>query len=433
MVKITLGSCAARTILLMILLVGTGCDETLSSRDGTGGTTGTGATAGMGGSAGTGGTGGTDDSYPSAVTDVLDLPWPPNDYQDTLPAHFTSADVLALDNTPIDNPLTDAGATLGRVLFYDTLLSANQTVACASCHQAAEGFSDPDTLSTGFDGGLTGRHSMSLANLAYYENGRAFWDERSDSLEAQALLPIQDEVEMGLTLAELVTRVSSAAYYSRLFEDAFGDDTVTSERIGMAIAQFVRSMVSYRSPFDEGMAGTGDIRADFDNFTAQENQGKTLFLGAARCSVCHLQQDGPPGGPMAALGNQAIFLINNARNNGLDADTGPTGTNDGGVGDVTGNANDEGRFKSSSMRNIGVSAPYMHDGRFETLAEVIEHYDTGVQDHPNLDMALREPGPEGAVRRLNLTANERAALEAFLHTLTDTKMMSDERYQDPFR
>jgi len=194
------------------------------------------------------------DSVPEEVASVLDLPGTPYSYAGvTLPAHFNTPLVRDMDNTPSDNPLTDEGATLGRVLFYDAALSANRTVACASCHIQEQAFSDNLKLSEGFDGGLTGRNTMPMIDSRYYRNGRFFWDERADTLEEQVLMPIQNEVEMGLTLDELVERVSAAPYAPYLFEQAFGDEQVTSDRISKALAQFVRAIVSYRSRFDDGV------------------------------------------------------------------------------------------------------------------------------------------------------------------------------------
>lgn len=200
----------------------------------------------------------------AAAQFVPDLPETPYNYsQITLPQHFSvnafpanlpQNAVTDNDNTPADNPITDAGATLGRVLFYERKLSANETVACATCHQQEFAFTDPLALSVGFEGGTTRRRSMSLINARFYESGKFFWDERADTLEDQVLEPIQDHVEMGLTLEELVTVVESQDYYPDLFTDAFGDSEVTTDRISRALAQFVRSIVSYRSKYDEGRA-----------------------------------------------------------------------------------------------------------------------------------------------------------------------------------
>lgn len=384
--------------------------------------------AGSGGASSGGGGAGIE-----APQGVLDLPATPFDYADIeLPAHYVASLARGFDNTPAGNPITNDGATLGRVLFYDTTLSANGKVACASCHVQKDGFADPRQLSVGFAGELTARNSMSLAEARYYRNGRFFWDERAPTLEAQVLLPIQNSVEMGLTLDELVARVEERGYYAPLFEGAFGDAKVTSGRISRALAQFVRSIVSYRSGFDQGMIATGDIGAPFPAFTPQENQGKGLFLGKAGCAACHLDNGppppgAPPGAPVPRV-NQAVFFIDIATNNGLPIEA---GEDDDGVGGVSGNAIDARRFKSPSLRNVARTAPYMHDGRFETLEEVVEHYDSGVVASPTLDARLRLPGSTEP-RKLGLTPGEKAALVAFLGTLSDPALLADPRYSSPF-
>ncbi len=325
--------------------------------------------------------------------------------------------ISASDNTPASNPVTNAGATLGRVLFYDTELSANGTVSCASCHQQEHGFSDPRQLSVGFEGGLTRRHSMSLANATYYQPGRFFWDERAATLEDQVLQPIQDPVEMGTSLAELITIVSSQDYYPVLFEDAFGDPLVSTGRISRALAQYVRSLVSVTSRYDIARAEVNNPLDPFPDFSALENQGKFLFMagenqGGAGCNRCHTTEafiNGPQG----------------PTNNGLDA----VSTDDLGAFETTPVPRNLGAFKVPSLKNIAVTAPYMHDGRFNTLQEVMEHYSTGIQDHQNLGPNLLNN--DGSSQ--NFTANEIAAFIAFLETLTDTPMLSDEKFSDPFR
>ena len=355
------------------------------------------------------------------------LPSPPYDYFVQLPAYFfvpavpgspTQISVIAHDNTPTSNPTTSAGAALGRVLFYDKDLSINRTVACGSCHLQAHGFSDPRTLSVGFDGGTTRRHSMGLTNARFYQRGRAFWDERAQTFEAQALMPLQDPVEMGMTLAELEARVAEKPWYPALFDAAFGNATISSERIGKAIAQFVRSLVSITSRYDQGRAMVNNFNQPFPNFSAQENQGKTLFLtapqaGGAGCGGCHATE---------AFVNEQ----NGPMNNGLDVDT----SADQGAFETFATANFLGAFKTPSLRNIGVRAPYMHDGRFATLEQVVEHYNSGVQPHPNLNPRLRLPN--GDPIRLNLSIAQKQALVAFMNTLTDAAFLGDPRYSDPF-
>jgi cytochrome c peroxidase len=347
---------------------------------------------------------------PQTAQRKLHLPDTPFQYADLdLPAHFKTPAARAFDNTPAGNPVTDAGATLGRVLFYDTRLSANNTVACASCHQQKHAFVDPNRFSKGFEGKLTDRHAPSLANLRFYPRGRFFWDERAPSLEEQVLRPIQSKIEMGHELSGLLDLLARDEQYRALFEKAFGDRQVTKERLARALAQFVRSMVSYRSKYDEGLAKARVVRVEFADFTSEENRGKTLFLD--RCAICHL-----PGG------QSAHFFMNRPLNNGLDADI---KTGDGGLGDITLNPAQVGLFKSPSLRNIEFTGPYMHDGRFATLEAVIDHYSKGIKQHPNLDGRLRRP--------LNFDAGQRAALVAFLRTLSDPQFMSDPKYADPFQ
>jgi cytochrome c peroxidase len=340
---------------------------------------------------------------------TLRLPEKPYRYTDLdLPAHFQTPAARRFDNTPAGNAVTDAGATLGRVLFYDTRLSANNTLACASCHQQKQAFVDPQRFSKGFDGKLGDRHAMRLVNLRFYPRGRFFWDERAGTLEEQVLMPIQSKIELGQDLTQLTRALAQDKHYPRLFREAFGDGEITPKRTARALAQFLRALVSYRSKYDTGLAKARSVRDDFENFTAQENRGKALFL--RRCATCHM-----PGG------QAAHFIMVRPRNNGLDADY---KTSDGGVGDITLNARALGLFKSPSLRNVELTAPYMHDGRFATLEEVIDHYSKGVKAHPNRD---------GRARRLNLDNAQKAALVAFLKTLTDRHFITDPKFSDPFQ
>lgn len=351
---------------------------------------------------------------PSTASPVLSLPDIPYNYSSpNFPQHLLDPAVSNADNTPFNNPVTDDGATLGRVLFYDKNLSSNETVACASCHQQDKGFSDPLVLSEGFEGGKTGRHSMGLTGARFYQNGRFFWDERAATLEEQVLLPIQDPVEMGLTLDSVVARIAALDYYTALFENAFNTDEVSEERISKALAQFIRSMVSYQSRYDVGRAQANNVQQPFATFTQEENRGKQIFFAPnlGGCAVCH--------------GTDA-FIAPGPRSNGLDA-----AITDAGVGGNTNNPNQQGLFKSPSLRNVGARPPYMHDGRFATLEQVVEHYNSGVQMSPNLHPALIDSATNQP-KRLNLSEVDKAALVAFLKTLDDTAMMTDEKFSDPF-
>lgn len=350
------------------------------------------------------------------LAQYITLPSTPFNYANpSLPQHFMGPNTMELDNTPDNNRITNEGTTLGRVLFYDVSLSANNTISCASCHQQSNGFSDPDQLSLGFDGERTGRHSMGLANARYYENGHFFWDERAATLEDQVLMPIQDHVEMGMNLEDLVPKLQAQPYYPILFERVFGDSIVTSERISLALAQFVRAMVSHQSKYDVGLSMTnGPAPNTLPNFSDLENLGLQIFTDPQRgaCAGCH-------SGPLQ--------IGVGAQNNGLDRTT-----TDPGFGAVTGNQADEGKFKSPSLRNIAVTAPYMHDGRFASLMEVVEHYNSGVQAHPNLDGRLRIGPNNPQPKRLNLSQQEKDALVAFMHTLTDETFLTTELFSDPF-
>lgn len=330
------------------------------------------------------------------------------------PAYFDGT-VAALDNSPASNPGDDRVATLGRVLFYDLRLSTNNRSSCAACHQQRIGFTDPLRFSNGIStAGTTDFHAMRLGNLRYWRPGSAFWDRRMPTAEAQASQPLHSLVEMGWGetaggIDALLRKMAATAYYPDLFAWAFGSATISEPRIQQALAQFVRAMVSHDSRWDAGYARvfspTAPNRAldvDLPNFTAQENHGRHLFMisvdqGGAGCASCHR----PPTFALAA----------DARSNGLDA--GETRL-----------------FKAPSLRSVGLSGPYMHDGRFATLAEVIDFYASGIQDGPALDPRLRDGG---APRRLHLDATDRAALVAFLKTLDDPVLTTDPRFGDPFR
>lgn len=368
-----------------------------------------------------------EDKIPVAESE-LNLPVSPYDYVNiNLPVHLTTNFLqgpgqnaaVDNDNTPADNPTTNDGATLGRVLFYDAKLSANGTIACAHCHKQDQGFSENVKFSPGFEGGLTRRHSMSLINARWYGRGRFFWDERAETLEEQVLMPFQDPVEMGMTLDKVVSTVKAQSYYPDLFLKAFGSTEVNSDRISKALAQFVRSIVSVNSKYDEGRKMVNAPTVDFPNFTASENSGKLLFfrppnLGGAGCVGCHSTE-------------AFINPDNGTTNNGLDS----VSTDDLGVYEAIKNPNFLGTFKVPSLKNIAVTAPYMHDGRFTTLEEVVEHYNSGIQNHPNLGNALK--GPDNKPIRLNLTAQQKTDLVNFLKTLTDEDIMKDVKFSTPFK
>jgi cytochrome c peroxidase len=333
-----------------------------------------------------------------------------NDYvkygETDLPSHFKTGPIAAANNTPGTNPISNDGATLGRVLFYDKRLSHNNSTSCSSCHQQQTGFTDPKQLSEGFEGGQTGRHSMSLVNSAYYQRKKFFWDERAATLEDQVLMPIQNEVEMGTNLDQLAVELSSTAFYPVLFEKAFGppapgEPVITSGRISKALAQFVRSLKSYGSKFDQAIEMGQPGAPDYSQYTAQELLGKDLFHGAGACNQCHTT-------------NAQVADV--PRNIGLDA-----ANTDPGVVD--------GRFKVPSLRNVEVRERFMHDGRFNSLEQVIDFYSTGIQFSDKLDTRLVE---NGEAKKFNFTQEEKDALIAFLKTLTDEDYLTNPMFNNPF-
>ena len=343
----------------------------------------------------------------AAGLQVPSFPITPFAYRDAavpLPAHFRAvldgASVAETDNTPFDNPITDAGASLGRVLFYDPRLSARDGLSCAGCHSPFIGFSDAPRLSVGFAGGLTGRHSPSLTNARFYRRGRFFWDERAATLEAQVLRPIQDGTEMGMALEDVTAKVAATSYYGPLFSAAFGTTTVTDDRLARALSQYVRSLVSADSRYDRAFTASGAPNFGA-SFTGQELEGERLFRSSG-CAACH------------ATVAQVSDSVHNIGLDAVSTDTGAGG----------------GRFKAPSLRNVAVRPRFMHDGRFTTLVEVIDFFDAGVQPNPNLDSRLK--ANDGSPRRLGLSVNQKASLLAFLRTLTDSAFLTAPRFANPF-
>lgn len=354
---------------------------------------------------------------PVAVSSVLtvDFSAVANYAAPTLPVFYDAA-VAATDNTPAGDPVNDKIASVGRVLFYDKNLSVNNAVSCASCHNQARGFDDPNRFSTGFSGvAFTSAHAMRLGNIRYFRPGSAFWDRRAASVEAQASQPIQNPVEMGFDAAHggfgaVLAKLQALPYYPELFTWAFGDSALTEVRIQRALAQFERAMVSTASRWDTGYAANFSaalpdkgVGIPIAGFTAEENRGRALFVnapgaGGLGCVACH----SPP-----------TFSLNaNSRSNGLDP--GETIV-----------------FKSPSLKSVGLSNAFMHDGRFSSLAQVVEHYNSGVQAGPALDARLIGPG--GAPRVLGLSAADKAALVAFLMTLNDPVLAADGKFGSPFK
>lgn len=328
------------------------------------------------------------------------------------------------------NPITDDAATLGRVLFYDKKLSLNNQVACASCHHQANAFADNVALSVGFNGQKTTRNASTITN-ANLEKG-LFWDMRSPNLEDLATRPVRNHVEMGIEdMDKLSVKLAKIAYYAPLFEKAFGSKDINGERISKSVAQFLSAMVTYNSKFDQGK------KNNFANFTSNERIGMDLFMTKLHCNNCH-------GGDNL---NTSLDGGHTA-NIGLDLNYA-----DNGIGQETGNRLKNGLFKVPSLRNVALTGPYMHDGRFKTLENVISHYDHGVTNHENLFPNLRSflwqgnggsatsggssgwgssPTQTATVVPLSLKESDKAALLAFLKTLTDDNLVKDVRFSDPF-
>ena len=306
---------------------------------------------------------------------------------------------------PIDNPQTVEGIALGKRLFYDRILSADNSQACASCHAPQNAFTDSAQFSVGIDGSIGTRNSMPLFNLAWNYDERFFWDGRVFSLEHQALEPVTDPIEMANTWETVIQRLSDHPEYPQLFRAAFGDVPITKELTTKALAQFERILISSNSKFDRYLMGIAEL-------TPQEQNGFDVFMDEERgdCFHCH-------GNP-----NNPLWTDNLFHNNGLDAVF-----TDNGLGDFTGDPADNGKFKSPSLRNLAYTAPYMHDGRFDTLDEVIDHYSEGLQYSPTIDPLMKKVD-EGGVQ---LSDQDKADLEAFLLSLSDPSFLNNPAFINP--
>ncbi|MGB0429542.1 MAG: cytochrome-c peroxidase [Bacteroidia bacterium] len=345
-------------------------------------------------------------------------------YEFGLKQHFENI-APVFDDTPEDNPTTVEGAELGRYLFYDSRLSVNDKISCATCHKQENAFTDPDRFSTGFEGNTTARNSMSIVNMRWQQ--LFFWDSRAVGLEEQVLMPIQDHIEMGMTLDAVVAKLKKIDLYPPMFEQAFGSTEITSDRISKALAQFVRTIVSQNSRYDD-VFGLPDAKIK-QLFTDEEYLGYRLFITHVDPDYFSGINDSGSASRGANCGDchkTALMTNNLITNNGLDSIT-----VDQGYGKISGKAKYDGTFKTPTLRNIALTAPYMHDGRFETLEEVIEHYDEHVQMHKNLDIQIEEAGNH-LPGQLHLNDEEKKALIAFLHTLTDNQLINDPKYADPF-
>ena len=341
-------------------------------------------------------------------------------------ANQAKPNYIVKDNTGA-NPITNAKATLGRVLFYDKSLSINNSISCSSCHKQQFAFGDTALVSSGVVGGVTSRHSMRLVNSRFGTEAKFFWDERAATLELQTTQPIQDHAEMGFsgqagrgTLATLLTKLQGIGYYNELFKFVYGDITVTEARLQESLAQFIRSIQSFDSKYDAGRAQVNNDNQPFPNFSALENTGKILFLtppnfdtqgnrisGGLGCNGCH---------------NAPEFDIDpNTRNNGVMM-TGYTGV-------------DLGVTRAPSLRDLvnnkgELNSALMHTGKIGDLSTAVTHYGSLITDNQNLDRRLKPNGVN--VQRLNLQPAEIAAVVAFLKTLAGTNVYTDKKWATPF-
>lgn len=309
-----------------------------------------------------------------------------------------------------ENPVTVEGAGLGRYLFYDPILSADQNMSCASCHKQKYAFSDySKAFSKGRNGTLMKRNTMPLFNLAWYPS--LFWDGRAASIEDQVFHPIQSSVEMNLTWSEAVARLNNSPFYKNLFQRVFQTNRIDSNHVRKAIAQFLRTLISHNSKYDRVIGGEG-------RFTPEEAAGFELMNDQTKgdCLHCHTTDADP-------LGTTLSFS-----NNGLDEVIHPGEYKDKGRGETTGRERDNGNFKIPSIRNLLLTAPYMHDGRFSTLGEVLNFYSEGVHRSANLDSKM-EYAYQGGVR---LTPVEKKNIIAFLTAFTDSNFISSPEFSNPF-
>ena len=291
-------------------------------------------------------------------------------------------------------------ATIGRVLFYDKALSINNSIACASCHLQQNAFADNKALSQGFEEKPTLRNSMGICNLIEEANIGYFWDSRETKIESMVFAPIANHIEMGFERIDLITeKIKQLPYYKQLFRNCYGDEQITADRMRESLGHFLFSIASGKNKFDQG------VSSSFSNFTAQEIRGKELFVDN-NCARCHLLSTSFPS---------AYYGLKYA-NIGLDEKDADKGL--------------DGVYKIPRLKNIGKTAPYMHDGRFKTLDEVLEHYSHNIQNNPNITFPLTDAG--GPVR-LNFSDSEKADLVAFLKTLDDNVMTTDVKFSSPFK
>lgn len=346
------------------------------------------------------------------------------DRKPTLLTQFQAPFYYGSFDMPKTNPLTEEGVELGRMLFYEPRLSADNNISCGTCHQQKKAFTDGRPFAIGINGKPTPKSSMSLVNLLWGPK-HFFWDGRVSSLEEQALIPIANPDEMGLPIHEAIEKLKLIPTYAPMFESAFGTADITPERMAMALASFQRTLVSQNSKYDQYLRG--EVA-----FTEQELYGKQLFmthpdptvgLRGGNCGDCHSQ--------FLTSGFSSGF--DGFKNNGLDANA----ELEEGLFVTTRKPGDRGKFKVPSLRNIALTAPYMHDGRFETLEEVLDHYDHGIQESETLDPLMREASNDPTKLRerlgFHMTEDEKKAIITFLQTLTDEKFITSKAFANPHR
>ncbi|QOD59849.1 cytochrome-c peroxidase [Polaribacter haliotis] len=324
----------------------------------------------------------------------------PVPYNLEIPTLF--ADKLIAPIIPTNNPLTEEGVALGKKLFFDKSLSGDNSQSCATCHNPKKAFTDETRFSDGIDGNFGTRNSMPLFNLAWNFNEKFTWDGKDFSLEKQAFEPVSNPIEMHSNWKKVVEKLQGNSTYPDLFLRAFGTSTIDSVLVTKAIAQFERTLISANSKFDKFLLGKATL-------TAEEQNGFNVFMDEAKgdCFHCHGSNNNP------------LWTDNQFHNNGLDA----TFT-DLGLGKVTGDPNDNGKFKSPSLRNLKFTAPFMHDGRFATLEEVINHYSEGLQRSSTIDPLMKKINDGG----VNLSTKEKADLKAFLLSLSDEEFVNNSSF-----
>lgn len=328
------------------------------------------------------------------------------------PTPYRYPELLSFPPMPVNaaNPVTVEGAELGRLLFYDPILSADSSMACGSCHLQQSAFADaPNRYSKGLGGEATLLNTMPLYNLAWYTS--LFWDGRASSIEEQVFHPVRNPAEMNACWADVEKRIRKSRFYAPKFEAAFGSRKADSVLIAKSIGQFLRTLVSYQSKFDRVLQGKEYLTKDeYDGFVLMNDMTK------GDCLHCHTTD-------ADALGTVGFFM-----NNGLDTFTQADRYIDKGRGAVTHTASDNGKFKTPSLRNVALTGPYMHDGRFATLEEVLDFYSEGVNPCANVDSKMGFAYQHG----VHLTAEEKQKIIAFLHTLTDTAFTTNRAYSNPF-